>query len=484
MSAISRRFVRNLGFGFGAQLVVKALSFVFNIMLVRTLGAEAFGDYAAVNAYGQLFLFLADLGLSTYVVRAIAQTRDEADDRAKLSGLMADVIVLRVLLAALAVGLSIGLAWLSGQPLIFLAALALNGLSLLLYGAQSAAAMALAGIERMDLSARAQMAFQACFVVLGALALATGFGYIGVIIGNLLAVLLLTVLSVRAMRGQGLRPGRINTARWLPLLRASAPFAVITLALGLSYRFDSVLIKSTLGSAATGHYNAAYNLIFNCLLFSNLLNTTLYPLLSREAAGGMSRLGPICERALRYLLLVALPLAIGLFMLADDVVPFLFKAQFAPAASVLRVLIWVVPLQYVSEFLGYLILVIGRERLVARSVLLSSVINVAVNVWAVPRYGVPGAAVVTVLTEAVLVAQYVWLLRDPLRQLDWRRCVIRPLLCAGAMAAVMLATASAPWFASALTGALAYVTALVLSQAISRDELEFVRLLRRERRLA
>jgi O-antigen/teichoic acid export membrane protein len=484
MSSASRRFARNLGYGFGSQLVVKALSFLFNIMLVRTLGAEAFGDYAAVNAYGQLFLFLADLGLSTYAVRAIAQLRDDARHEAHLRGLLADVLMLRVLLAALAAGLGIALASLSMQPTLFLAALALNGVSLLLYGVQSAAVMALAGIERMDLSARAQMVFQVCFVLLGAFALAYGLGYMGVIAGNLLAVLLLTVLSLRALRGQGLIPGRASPARWITLLRASAPFAVITLALGLSYRFDSVLIKTTLGSAATGQYNAAYNLIFNCVLFSNLLNTTLYPVLSRQAAADISGLGPICERALRYLLVVALPLTIGLFLLADAVVPFLFKEQFAPAADVLRVLIWVVPLQYVSEFLGYLILVTGRERLVARSVLLSSAVNVAINLWAVPRYGVQGAAVITVLTEAVLVGQYVWLLRDQLRQLDWRRFLIRPLACAVLMALAMLALPSAHWLARALTGAAVYVGALLLLRTIGREELEFVRGLRRERQAA
>jgi O-antigen/teichoic acid export membrane protein len=484
MSAASRRFARNLGYGFGSQLVVKGLSFVFNIMLVRTLGAEVFGDYAAVNAYGQLFLFLADLGLSTYVVRAIAQTRDDVNRDAALSGLIADVLVLRVLLAALAAGLGLALAWVSGQPILFLTALAINGLSLLLYGAQSAAAMALAGVERMDLTARAQMVFQICFVVLGALALAYGLGAIGVIVGNLLAVALLTVLSLRAMRGQGLRPGRIDPARWVPLLRASAPFAVITLALGLSYRFDSVLIQNTLGSVATGQYNAAYNLIFNCVMFSNLLNTTLYPVLTRQAATDISKLGPICERALRYLLVVALPLTVALFLLADDVVPFLFKAQFAPAADVLRVLIWVVPLQYVSEFLGYLILVTGRERLVARSVLFGSIINVAVNLWAVPRYGVQGAAIMTVLTETVLVGQYVWLLRDQLRQLDWRRFLLGPLACAGAMALALLATVSAPWLLRAVTGATVYLLALLCLQTIGREELEFVRQLRRERRAA
>jgi hypothetical protein len=89
-----------------------------------------------------------------------------------------------------------------------------------------------------------------------------------------------------------------------------------------------------------------------------------------------------------------------------------------------------------------------------------------------------------VLTEAVLVAQYVWLLRDQLRQLDWRRFLMRPLVCAGTMAAALLATVSLHWLARALAGAAVYAGALLLLQTVGREELEFVRRMRRERRAA
>jgi O-antigen/teichoic acid export membrane protein len=339
--------------------------------------------------------------------------------------------------------------------------------------------MLLSGLERFDTTARAQVLYQFLVVCAGAVALWFGFGYLGLIIGNIGAVLIFAIVCARAVRANGVAFGAIALSTWLPMLRASAPFALLSLALGLSYKFDTVLIDYFHGATQTGFYNAAYDLIFKCLLFSNILNTTLYPALSRQAASDPASLPASYERALRYLMIVALPLTMALFMLSDQVIPFLFKAEFMPAAPVLMVLIWVVPLQYASEFLGYVILIANRERIVARSVMISSAVNVLANLALVPLFGIRGAAVITVLTEMVLVAQYVWLLRDQLRALDWTRFLLRPLLAALAMGTALWVLAPLPWLARALLGGAVYVTLLLVSRTLGREEVAFMRSLRR-----
>jgi O-antigen/teichoic acid export membrane protein len=487
---MNRQILRNFSFGFGAQLLVKLMSFTFSIFVVRTLGATAFGQYSTINAYGQLFLFVADLGLATYAIRMIAQTRDQANGRTTLNDFFANLLVLRLMLAVVSAGLAVFAAWLTGRPAIILAAMALNALSLVLYGWQSASEIALSGLERLDVVSKARVLYQFLFVCAGTVALYFGFGYIGLIIGNIGAVLIFTLVCARSARRHGVVFGAVEPARWLPMLRASAPFAVLTLALAFSYKFDTVLIEHFHGSEATGYYNAAYNLIFNAVVFSNVLNTTLFPSLSRQAKSDPSKLPAAYERVLRYLMIVALPVTVGVFMLSDDLIPFLFKQAFLPAAPALKILIWVVPLQYATEFLGYVIVIANRERIVARSVVISSLVAVLANLLVIPRYGFMGAAVMTVVTEAVLLTQYVWLLRGELRELDWMRFLLRPALAALLMGAALLAAnqfapAASATVAPLLTllmrvflAGIVYACALLLLRAVGRDELDFVRRLR------
>jgi O-antigen/teichoic acid export membrane protein len=479
MRHFSHVVARNSAFGMAAQMAIKLLSFGFSVLIIRNLGAEDYGQYAAVLAFGAMFVFLADLGLSPYTVREVARWRDAPDGMERANALFGDVLLLRFLLSVLAALLLIATAWLTGRPLVMTVAIALGTLGLIMYSVQGSSDAMLAGFERLDLSAGSKVSYQFVFVLAGAVALLLGAGYYGLIGANLLGIVVMTIICWRGARALGLRPIRAAARNWPALLRASIPFGIIGFTLGLSYKFDSVLLNIFRSDAETGYYNAAYNLVFSTVMLSNVINTSLYPSLTRQAASAPHTLPAIYERALRYLLTLALPIAVGAATLANQIVPFLFKAAYLPAVPALQIVIWVVPLMFASEFLGYVVLIAGDERRAARAVVVSTSFNVALNLLIVPRFGFLGAAAMTVLTEAVLVGQYLWMLRGQMRQLDWGRVLLRPLLAALLMGGLAMALRGMPLLLNVALAALAYTGLLLLLGVVGRDELRFVRSLRR-----
>lgn len=479
MHQFSRIVARNSAFGMAAQLIIKVLSFGFSVLIVRNLGAEDYGQYAAVLAFGAMFVFIADLGLSPYVVREVARWRESPDGAGQASALFGNVLRLRFLLSLLAALLLISAAWLTGRPPVMIGAIALGTLGLVMYSVQGASDAVLAGFERLDVTATAKVIYQLLFVSVGAVMLLVGVGYYGLIVANLIGIALMTYLCWSGVRKLGVQVGAAAARSWPALIRASIPFGVIGFTLGLSYRFDSVLLNIFHGDAATGYYNAAYNLVFSSVMVSNVLNTSLYPSLTRQAARNPGSMAAIYERALRYLLMLSLPIAVGAWALADQIIPFLFEEQYLPSIPALRIVIWVVPLMFASEFLGYIVVVAGKETRVARAVLISTGINVAVNLAMVPIFGYIGAAVMTVVTECVLVSQYLWLLRAQMRQIRWGHVLLRPLLAALLMGALVLVLHDQlPLLANVAVGVLAYASLLLVLGVIGRDELRFVRGLR------
>jgi O-antigen/teichoic acid export membrane protein len=475
-SNAAQTVARNSAIVLAAQIGVKALSFLFTVYVVRQLGPEAFGTYTAIGAFGFLFIFVADLGLSTYAVREVARLRDQPEGGRAIADLHADLLLLRIVLALLSGGLTVAFGWATGLPADMMLGLALNVIGLTLSGVQSASGVMLGGFERMDVGAWGMMLNQLMFVALGALALWGGYGFLGLIVANLIAIAITTAYIVAAARAAGIGIGHFRPARWSALLRASLPFGIVTFALGLSYKFDTVLLELTRSSTETGLYNAAYNLIFTCVVLSNVINTSLYPTLSRLSVSTPERLTGLYARALRFLWTAAFPIAIGGFLLAGDLVPFLFDSAYTTAAIALRILIWAVPLMYTTEFLGYVILIANRERLVARSVLVSTGLNVVANLVVVPIFGFVGAAVVTVATETVLVCQYVWLLRDQLRGMDLSLELVRPLLAAGLMGLVV-SLLPAGWHVllKVALGAGMYGLCLLPLGLVSREDLALLR---------
>lgn len=480
MSNFSRTVVRNSAFGLAAQFAIKLLSFAFSVLIIRNLGANDFGQYAAVLAFGAMFVFIADLGVSPYTVREVARLRDAPDSAERAGALFGNVLLLRFLLSVVAAALLIGSAWLTGRPPVMVLAIALGTLGLLMYSVQGTCESVLAGFERLDLTSGSKVLYQLIFVVVGGLLLWLGAGYYGLIVANLLGILLMTYVCWRGVRVVGLRPGRAAPEGWLRLLKATIPFGIIGFTLGLSYKFDTVLLDIYRSHQETGYYNAAYSLVFSTVMLSNVINSALYPSLSRQASSDPASLGAIYGRALRYLLVMALPIAAGGWALSDQIVPFLYGQSYVPAAPALRWVIWVVPLMFSSEFLGYVVVVSGLERLVARSVIVSTGFNVVLNLLLVPRVGFMAAAVMTVLTETVLVGQYAWLLRDRLRALDWSRTLLRPLLGAALMAAVVLMLQPhLPLLANVAVGGVVYLAALLALGVVGREELHFVRTFRK-----
>jgi O-antigen/teichoic acid export membrane protein len=426
-----------------------------------------------------MFVFMGDLGLGLYTVREVSTWRGRPDGRGCVEALFADVLVLRFLLSLVAAGVAVGAAWLTGRPSIVILGIALSTIGLVLYGIQGATESVLSGFERLATPALSKVVQQLVFVLVGSAALITGVGYFGLIGANLLGVALMTLLCWRAVSRLGMRPGRTDARRWAALLRLSFPFGVIGFTLGLSYRFDTVLLSIFRGDVETGYYNAGYNLVFSAVVLSNVLNTALYPSLARRAASDPSMLPDIYARTLRYLMCAALPIAVGVWATADQLVVFLFGDSYLPAASALRIVIWVVPFMFASEFLGYVVVLQGEERRVARSVLISTAINVVANLILVPRFGLIGAAVMTVVTEMVLIAQYGWLLRAELRRLDWGRVLLRPLLAASLMGVVAIVARPLGLVEIIGLSAVSYLLLLWLLGVAAMDELRFLRHLHR-----
>jgi O-antigen/teichoic acid export membrane protein len=478
MHQLSQIVLRNSLFSAGAQIAIKILSFGFSVLVIRRLGPAEFGQYGAILAIGAVFMVFSDLGLSPYTVREVARLRAQPDADAQISELYGNVLVLRVILTFFTALLQIGAAWLAGEPLLIISAVALNSFGLLLYSIQGATDAVLQGYERLDITARTKVMQQLLFVALGTLTLFLHVGFFGLIGASLCGIALLTIACWRGLASLGVRPGKIDPRRWLGLLRVCFPFGVIGLTLGLSYKFDSVLLYHYHGDIANGLYTAAYNLVFSTAMLSNIINTSLYPSLSRQAQSDPGSLSLIYDRILRYLLVTGLPIAVGGSILAEQLILLIGGESYRGAIDVFRILILVSPLMFVSEYLGYIVLIQGNEKLAARSVLISTSVNVLANIVFIPQYGMMAAAWITVVTEIVLVIQYGLMLRKSVH-FERTRTILQPLMAVGIMGlAVLFSHQYIPLVASVLLGAVVYIPTLLLLNVIGRDELAFVRNLR------
>jgi O-antigen/teichoic acid export membrane protein len=172
---------------------------------------------------------------------------------------------------------------------------------------------------------------------------------------------------------------------------------------GFAQRFDTVFISFVLPDVAVAWYSVPYNLIVMMLLMAQSLAISIYPSLAKEYDSGRGSIQRTVQRAIRYLLLLSLPMAVGGMLLSDQVIRLLYGQEFTPAIGVMRILVWILPPMFLLEMLGRTSSTMHLEKKAAGFIVVRALIGIGAAVAVIPRFGVKGAAVVAVAVVVVRV---------------------------------------------------------------------------------
>lgn len=466
----AQRVFRNSAFPMAASLLNKAADLGFAVVMFRLLGAEGVGAYTFAGVLTTYFDIVVGWGLATLV------TRDVARDPASAGRYFGNTTALRMVLWLGAAGVTALLVGPLGGPLGIDAPLALAIWLLvlglvpsLLSGVLSALFMA---HERMDLPAGVTVFSTISKVVLGLAALFLGWGYVGLaavsIVTNVATLILLAVLYGVLI---GLpRPSVDPRFVWL-LVGSSFPLMVNGLLNQLFFKIDVLLLKPLAGDLALGWYSTAYKLIDGLQVIPASFVLALFPLLSRYAQQDRRQLARASETGLKVLLALAFPIAVGTTLLAEPIILILAGPGYLPeSAWALQILIWYLPIGFVNGLLQYVLIAVNRQRTLSVAFGIGVAFNVAANLALIPTYGYLAAALVTVASEVVLLAPFLWVTVREVGSLALLGVAWRPAAAAALMGIPvwLLGAWSTPL--AILAGALVYGAALLVLRAVTPDE--------------
>jgi O-antigen/teichoic acid export membrane protein len=141
------------------------------------------------------------------------------------------------------------------------------------------------------------------------------------------------------------------------------------------------------------------------------LGAPFFPRLSSLVLVDPSQARRLLEDAWRPLLALGLPLTVGAFLLADQLVVTLFGASFAAAGPVLAVLIWsALPLFWLT-IANHAVIAADAVWRLAAIYALGLALNVLMNLALVPSRGPAGAAIASVACEWITLVLVVRLVR-------------------------------------------------------------------------
>lgn len=208
------------------------------------------------------------------------------------------------------------------------------------------------------------------------------------------------------------------------LIGAATIFAIVV------YQFDNFLVGTFVGEAALGFYDRAYRIAqWPSLLIGSVLTRTAFYAYSR-LQNDLARLTRTATMSLWIVTTIALPLALAIFITADDLVMFLFGSRWAASAVFVRFLVAYSILRPLLEDAYSLFIATGHPR---RATLVNIAQAVAIVAAATPltfRFGAVGTALgVGVAFVVGLVVTY-YFVQKTLPALSLRDAFVVPTIAA------------------------------------------------------
>ena len=465
-----------------AQLFNKGVDLAFAMLMLRILGPGDWGKYAFAITIFTYFDIFVGFGLNTLIIREVAK------DKAQGPRFLANALLLRAGLLVLAVPAALLLLGPLAGPMNvtpdtgWAIVLLLLGL---IPGSISAALTALfQAHELMEYPAAITVVSNVLRAALGAVALFAGLGIIGLagvsIVINLVTLGILWRLTM-VMLFRSRAEADTVTARWM--VGESYPLLLNDLLSRVFFRVDVLLMKPILGAGgdqAVGYYTTPYKYLDGLNIVPSTFTLAIFPLFSSYADSARERLNHAYHLALKFLLLMAIPLTVLTVYAARDLILILGGPEYVPGSvTVLQVLIWFLPFSFINSVTHYVLIAVGQQRFLTVAFVIGAAFNVTANLIAIPLYGILGAAVVTILSELVLLMPFYYGIRKHVGPVPWVRLTWRPILATAIMGLALYPLRDRSFLLMIPVGLAIYVALLLLLRTFTAEDRDVVRRLMR-----
>ncbi len=468
---LGRTILKNTFFVTSGGTILRVIGFLFSVYIIRNLGDTRYGQYSIVLQFVGLFQIFLELGMTQFVMRSIAQ------DRTRTGTLIWNLISLRLLLAILGLVAIPSIGYLFGYSSEIILGIFLYSTSFLFAAFLVPIQTVLEGNERLDHTTIIDVIGRVGFYAFGGALLLLGGGYISLVVASLIVMPLQIIYAIRTVRKHKLmsfRP-RIEINSWPSILRSGLPFGVISLFLTIAFSIDTVMLSWFETDAAVGWYNVAYGLVQSIPFFFTGFSKAILPSLSKTYVFDPIEVNRWYRTSIKFILIVSLPIAVGGMILSIPLIRFLYTDEYLPSAIALKVLIWDIPFLMFTSFGGNITTIVNEERAAARIYGINTLANVILNLIAIPRFGVIGASLVTVVTDFVGALQFHFFLKRKMDLPDITGILIRAVAASTIMGLIIWKLPNWNLFLLIGLGALIYGIALVVSGVITRDEWSMIR---------
>ena len=390
-SGLSRNFIYATASSGSAVLLLWVL-----VLAGRRLGTEAFGQFSFAVALATIGESLMDWGLHQAAIRSVARERGAA------GAVFRSSIALKFAPSAvMVIALTLIGRWAHSEPDVRTAC-TLLAVSAVMRSYLLTIRGVLQGLERFSwdtavvlLDRVLLLAFSAAVLLLGGRLVALSWAFVAARTVSLSAAFLIA-------RGHlGSLAPTYDPELWRDLSQRALPLGAFLILLNLYSYVDTVMLSVMKTDVETGLYSAAYRIYEGVTYGAAVLSAVLTPRLSAEFVRDRERFSSLARQGFWASIGLAAALGIVTAAIAPWALRILFQGDFEKAAVTLRILVVGLVVVFPIWILQAIAIATATEGVLLRTTAIGVIVNVCANFVLIPAAGRDGAALATVIGEAV-----------------------------------------------------------------------------------
>lgn len=400
---------QNAGISVFGNSIQKVLRYFSALLLTHILGAGTYGIYILALSIVEIGKIFSVLGLNYSMIRYISIFAAEKDNE-KIKGLIRFVLKSTFYLSILFTFLLfISAEYISVEILSkpeLLVPLRILTISLPIIGLTFVIVGSFRGFKKLKYQVYVEGLFIPILrVIFIAICFILGYKLYGILAAVIAAGIFGLVLSVYyliklfPMIGSKRWQGKVNMKS---VIGYSFPlFLTVFLNIFIN-RTDIMMLGYFVDSKDVGVYSIAYRISQLVFFISVSFVGIFAPMVSElHSRNEIERLRSLLKTVARWVLTLSLPIFIILVIYPAKILS-LFGEEFVEGTNVLYILSISTLFSSVIGLSGHLITMSGRAKLTLVNSLSAAFLNVVLNLWLIPKYGMMGAAIGTAISISVV----------------------------------------------------------------------------------
>ncbi|MCO5260588.1 MAG: oligosaccharide flippase family protein [Crocinitomicaceae bacterium] len=405
---MQKKFISNLVLLALLNLLIKPIAiFGIDATVQNRVGSEDYGLYFSLLNFTYLFNILLDFGINNYMTKNVAQY--PALMQKYIGKISAVRIVLFFIYAIFTFGIAFVLQYENKvYPILLILVIQQFVIGMIAYFRSYLSGMLLFKLDALLSVLDRFMLIIICGLTLYFTTYANSFTIEHYIFIQFICYLISFFVGLLlVLKHIGTIKIKFNKPIIYLITRESYPYALLIILMALFSRVDSVMLERMLpdGARQAGVYAQGFRLLDASFMFAMLFSNLLLPIFSKMIGDKMP-VKPLFQLSSKLLVWGAIALAALCYWNAENILSIIYSNDLALSTPPFQLLMLTFVAMCITLIFGTYLTALGEMKTLNIIAFVGLLINVACNIYLIPKYGAYGAAIATLFTQfAVAIAE-------------------------------------------------------------------------------